>query len=83
MDLSAQPVSADIIAFHDLCHATAGWVQDTPARYALGVWQQINPPTNGTAKTIDLRMAGMEVRATNEQGQVYVYDNQNGWTLAD
>ena len=49
---------------------------------AHGVWQQINPPASGIEKTIDLRMAGMEVRATNEQGQVYIYDNQNGWTLA-
>ena len=50
---------------------------------APGVWQQINPPATDMAKTIDLRMAGMEVRATNEQGQVYVYHDQSGWTLAD
>ena len=49
---------------------------------APGVWQKINPPASDTSRTIDLRMAGIELRATNQLGQVYVYNNNGGWTLA-
>lgn len=53
-----------------------------PSGDASGVWQKINPPSSETSKTIDLRMTGIELRATNVLGQVHVYDNNGGWTLA-
>ncbi len=49
---------------------------------ALGVWQKINPPSSDTSRTIDLRMTGFELRATNVLGQVHVYNNSGDWTLA-
>lgn len=49
---------------------------------ALGLWQKINPPSSDTSRTVDLRMAGIELRATNQLGQVYVYNNNGVWTLA-
>lgn len=33
--------SSDIVAFHDSCHAIAGWAKSGAQRYADGVWQAI------------------------------------------
>ena len=37
--MTATQRSQDILAFHDLCHASANWAKTAPAIHAMGFWQ--------------------------------------------
>ena len=41
MTAKIEPRSDDILAFHDACHATAGWAKSGAQRYLDGLWQAI------------------------------------------
>jgi hypothetical protein len=38
---TALPRAADIVAFHDACHAEPGWARSTARRHAGGFWQAL------------------------------------------